>query len=86
VAIGLIPLPNTRSPSQCPGTARSDNGRIAVKLGGTSLGTVRLSGFHAHRVVVPVASFDRIRSGTLTLTAVNASKPVNIDGVFLSRR
>ena len=65
---------------------RTDKGRIAVKLGGTFLGTVRLSGPHAHRVVIPVARFDRIRSGTLTLTAVDAHTPVNIDGVFLSRR
>lgn len=65
---------------------RAGNGRIAVRLGGTRLGTVRLSGRHAHRVVVPVARFNRLRSGTLTLTAVDANKPVNIDGVFLSRR
>lgn len=61
-------------------------GTVVVRLGGLRLATVSLrSGTVRHRRLLPVRSFSRTRSGTLTVRVTSAGRPVSIDGVVAAR-
>jgi hypothetical protein len=61
-------------------------GTVAVRLGGQRPATVSLrSGTLRHRRLLPVRSFSRTRSGTLTLRVTSAGRPVSIDGVVAAQ-
>lgn len=62
-------------------------GSFQVIWNGEVLETIRLQATRTrHRSVFDIATFSRVRSGTLKLRVVSSGEPVRIDGVGLSRK
>jgi len=67
-------------------TTCSTCGKVKVYLGSQLLKTVSLRSARTHkRVVVAVASFTSLRSGTIRVKVVSSGKKVLVEGIGVSK-
>ncbi len=81
-----LSLPVTTRRLALVATTCPDCGTLDVFLGGTKLKRISLAASRTrNKVVVPVATFGSLRTGTVRIEVVSAGKRVSVDGLGTSR-